>query len=322
MPDEPQNIKTKMLAEILADVHEGIRNYLDAKVPEPPDVSMPTDVDSATLVNGICAWYVLELFRPLAGLKLVQVPMYLGQLNTVYAGLLCASLEYDTESDAAHDFEVIEPTEGTVYYPGDLRVRVKTINGTLTQCVAEIGEHAPLVLDDNEGIFEGHIELQEPGDYAAIITGLFSSDDTASQTINFTISDLDPGEQPEDPEEENPEPPGGNDSTAFDTAYQETEKKYKQLMKTVMLWATGSDVKDLVISQYQAWKNQTNLFLQTSGSISPSADIVTQHAQMYEKEWPNIAQEIFTESTGVLENSIPAMQSIAEHLYQSVQSLL
>lgn len=56
-------IKNQMLAEILVDLPEGIRDFLDAEIPDPPQANMPTDEASAILVNGRCAWYVLELFR-------------------------------------------------------------------------------------------------------------------------------------------------------------------------------------------------------------------------------------------------------------------
>lgn len=200
MPADPTNIKGQLLADILADLPDGIRSKLDAEIPEPPTVSMPTDTDSAILVNGICAWYVLELFRPLAGLTLVQIPMWLGQLNTVNQGIMLASLEYNTESDAEHDFEVVEPADGSVFLPGDVRLQARATNGNLQQVAVEMGEQVTAMdYDEENGVFWGYVRAEDLGPYTITFTGLFDDDSTQAINVSFTVSD-NPDDDPDDPE--------------------------------------------------------------------------------------------------------------------------
>lgn len=322
MPESetPVTLKADMLAEVLTDLPEGVRNFLSTPLPAGPTLTTPNSVDNAIICQAeFCVW-LAGLFGAYEGLTPIAIPMWIGQLNSVQQAMLLASLEYDAETQAAQDFEILEP-RNTTYYPGNLRIRARAVNGVLAQCVVEIGDRAPLVLDDNDGTFEGHLEMSEPGTYTASVTGMFDNEATQTLDVSFTISELEPGEQPEDPETPQPEVPEGDDQDGLQQAYESTAAMYKQLMRSVITWAAGSDVKDLVTEQYRAWKNQTNIFLQSAGSQSPSAEIVAQHAQQYESAWPAVAELIYTENINSLEERIPAVQSIGDHLMQALKSL-
>jgi len=234
-------IKDDFIAEILADLPEGIRDYLDAEVPEPPEVSMPTDVDSAILVNGVCAWYVLELFRPLAGLKLVQIPMFLGQLNTVNGGMLLASLEYDETSQAEQNFKVIQPQEGGTYYPGNVRLQAQCQNGNLIQIAVEMGDQLTAMdYDEDNGVFWGYVRAEDLGPYTITFTGLFEDDSTQEITVTITISDT---VDPENPEND-PEDPDGGDWWAVEMAKKTFDKAYTWVTKGGVIGIIAGKVAD------------------------------------------------------------------------------
>jgi len=231
------NIKDDFLAEILADLPAGIRDKLDAEIPEPPEVSIPTDTDSAILVNGICAWYVLELFRPLAGLTLVQIPMWLGHLSTVNHGRLLSSLEYNEDTDAQHDFTVVEPKAGSIFMPGDVRLQVKPTNGTLQQVAVEMGTQATaLDYDEENNVFWGYLRAEDLGPYTATFTGLFDDDSTQAIDVAFSVSD-DPEDEPDDPE--------GGDWLPVEIAKKAFDKAASVASKAAM---GGSDIIESVVN--------------------------------------------------------------------------
>lgn len=183
-------IKNQLIAAWSSDLPDGIKNFLDAEIPEPPTVSLPTDTDTAILVNGICAHYILELFRPLTGLKLINIPLYIGQLNTVNQGMLLAALEYKSESNAQQDFEITAPTAGTAYQPGNLRLSATGKNGTLRQMAVEIEGQAPIALASDDGsTFYGYARFEETdlGEFTATFSGLYDDDTTVTASVNFSI---------------------------------------------------------------------------------------------------------------------------------------
>jgi len=307
-------IKDAFLAEILADVPEGIRDYLNVEIPAPPEVGMPTDVDSAILVNGICAWYVLELFRPLAGLNLVQIPMYLGQLNTVSGGMLLASLEYNEESQAEQDFEISEPIDGSVYSPGELRITATATNSTIIdEMKGTIGE-ASFDMVSKDDVWRQFVNLTENGDYTLTLTAVFPEGDPLPKSVSFTISD--------NPDDE-PTPPEGDDETALQRAYENVNSGYAKLMKAVASWTIDTNMKDAVTAYYQEWKTAISSFLAIAKTISKSETIV-QNAEtdLSDRYYPDTAEAIYTEDVEALEtNWIPGIMSLITHINSIAESV-
>jgi len=91
MPDEITS-KTDMLQEVLTDLPEGVRNFLETPIPTLTATTAPTDVDSAIIAQGILAHNLNTIFQAFEGLTLAAIPMYIGQLNTVNQGILLAGL--------------------------------------------------------------------------------------------------------------------------------------------------------------------------------------------------------------------------------------
>jgi hypothetical protein len=193
---------------------EGIQDFLDTPIPEPPTISTPGDVDSAIIASGIASKYICDLFGPFAGFTPIEMLARIGQHNSVLEIAMLAGLEYvrGGSQPISGDFslEILEPADGATYLPGELRIHAKGVNGDLAHCAAELPDRAPVSMDDiGDGVFEGYLSLEDEQAYSITVTGVSADDQQVSASANFTISS--------DPEE-GPEPPGGTDGTAIDVA--------------------------------------------------------------------------------------------------------
>lgn len=186
---------------------EGISAFLETPIPEAPTISTPADVDAAIIANGVAAKYILDLFNAYAGYTPIEGMLRIGQHNSVLESAMVAGLEYITETEEVNDLEILAPESGSTLKPGDVLLKAQAKNGTLIQCAVEIEGHAPISLDDTDGIFEGTITLEEPGEYTANFSGLFEKDKTATASTSITI-------------DEDGDEPGGTDKKALQKALQ------------------------------------------------------------------------------------------------------
>lgn len=205
----------QQLIEAFRLMPEGIQEFLETPIPEPPTIGTPGDVDSAIVASGIASKYICDLFQPFAGLTPIELLTRIGQHNSVLEIGMLAGLEYfkgDGEGPDSDDFglEILEPKDGATYLPGELRIRAKGINGDLVYCAAEITDHAPVSMDNiGDGIFEGYLTLEDEQGYTVTVTGVSSDDQQVSDSASFTVT-ADPAEEPE--------PPGGTDDAASQAA--------------------------------------------------------------------------------------------------------
>jgi len=115
------------------------------------------------------------------------------------AGMLLAALELVQQVSAdgsAGDFEIVNPTEGASYQPGDVRFQVRPTSTPIQQAAVEIPGEDPLPLQwDDQGFFWGFFRLEAEADYTATVSVLFADDkaddgtgDTATQDVSFSIA--------------------------------------------------------------------------------------------------------------------------------------
>jgi hypothetical protein len=181
---------------------DGIQNFLETPIPTAPTIGTPADVDAAIIANGVAAKYILDLFNAYAGYTPIEGILRIGQHNSVLESAMLAGLEYIAEGpEKQKNFTVIEPEDGGIYFPGNLRLTAKAKNGTIAQIACEITGLAPVALESDDGItFYGFARTEELNDYAATFTALFDDDTTQAITVNFSISDIEADPKPEPPD--------------------------------------------------------------------------------------------------------------------------
>jgi len=184
MPEEPVlSKKDAMLAEILTDLPDGIRSFLETVIPQLTATTAPTDVDSAIITQGILAHNLNIIFKTFEGLTPAAIPLYIGQLNTVTHNIMIASLEIADVLNSESGFEIVNPRSGQVYLPGDVRFQVRPTHGKLQQVAVEIDGENPIPLEwDSDGFFWGFARLEDANTYTANASALFV-DDKGEETI-------------------------------------------------------------------------------------------------------------------------------------------
>lgn len=321
MADTPGSAVKQSFITALRDTPAGIAGFLTAAIPEPPECSEPTGVDDAIVVNGLCAFYVLELFRAFAGVTPVELLLRIGQHNSVMESALLAGLQYLAESQAAPEFEIVEPTAGQVLLPGELRITARSKNETVIKSLAGTLGEKTFQMKAVEGVWRQYVTVSD-GEQTLTLTATFAAGDPLSQTVNFLVS-AEPVES-EDPEEDpiEPEPPEGEDLEALQRADTLVQDAYAQLMESLILWSTGANVKDAVIARYQNWKSKISVFYGVAASVSASQSAVMQDRAMIDNAYPSTAEAIFTDQVERLQtNLVPSIQSVVAHTLQVITAL-
>lgn len=257
------NIKQTFIEAIRA-TPDGISTFLETPIPEAPEISTPEDTDTAIIANGVCAKYVLDLFRPFAGLTPIEMILRVGQHSNVAEVLALAGLEYIGESNAQSDLKILAPTSGAKLLPGNTRLQAQASNGTMTQCAVEIGTDT-ISLDDSDGLFEGYITLEE-GSYTATFSGLFEGNtDPITADVAFVVTAN---------EADEPQPPGGTDTTAL----QKATDDFKGTIDDLLYAIAGNspigfilDKLDLVKAAFNTLKSLASLAGTAASSVMDQA---------------------------------------------------
>jgi uncharacterized membrane protein YgcG len=202
----------------------GIAGFLTTPIPEPPTISQPADVDAAIIVNGVCAWFILELFRPFAGLTPVELLLRIGQHNSVLESAMLAGLEYLEDTQAAQEFEIVEPTEGTAYSAGDFRVTARPKSNTIIKGLSGAVGAKTFVLKESEGVWQAWVIIADAGDYTMTLTATFETGDPVSKSVNFQVIT--------NPEEE-PRPPEGVDEPAVTQHETDVDDTYRKVLDDI-----------------------------------------------------------------------------------------
>lgn len=191
---------------------EGIDAFLETPLPTAPTVS-PSD-DTA---NEALASFLLDVFRPFAGLTPVELLLRIGQHNSVLESAMIAGLEYLEGSDSDENtVTIFEPIEGTAYAPGEMRFSCSVSNGKAIGVNLKIGDGESLKMFAEDNLWRQFV-LVTPADTTATMTATMDDNSQVSATVNFIVEDT--GTVPPLPGEQ-PEPPGGKDTSAIQRAYQ------------------------------------------------------------------------------------------------------
>lgn len=184
------SVKTDFIQDFRA-TPEGIATFLETEIPTLAAISTPVDVDAAIIAQGVLAMNLNLILKAFEGLTPIELILRIGQHNSVLESAMLAGLEYlegDTEN-AQTDFEILEPSAGTTYLPGNVRFNVRVNNGHIVQMAVEIGELAPIALDSDDGnAFYGYAHIEDVGSYTATVTALFDNDATQTGTVSFVLA--------------------------------------------------------------------------------------------------------------------------------------
>jgi hypothetical protein len=297
-PSEPTgpsdlNIKAQILAEVIADLPDGIRTFLDVELPEPPAATMPQDVDSAILVQGLLAYHLLEVFRPLAGLTLAQLPLWIGQFNTVNVGMLLASLAYRQETQAEQSFRIIEPRAETTYYPGEMRISAEASSGTtISSMSADLAGETFDLVSASGGGWRQYVNVMDNGDYVLTITAHFPTGDPQTQSVAFVIGDEETVEEPDEIE-----PGAGADADALIKFEGDVARAMRALMDQPI-----NSVEDIVGYAGQ-WLNMLKTTYGKGWNIAKELAVGSRRDAL---------EQMFTETSGILLNAIDALSTVDE----------
>lgn len=230
---------------------DGINNFLEATIPEPPEVSTPADVDAANVACGVLAKYLLDFFRPFAGLTPVELLLRIGQHNTVLESAMLAGLEYiEGANSGENTITILEPAAAGVYSPGEMRFTAIAVNAFCLGMTLAIGDNDPVKMISNNDQWQQYATVIT-GDYTATVAAQFEDGSTATATVNFSVADADT----EPPPAETPQPPGGDDQEAFDKAVATFKDKYKRLVSLISDGATDQASLDIALTfvEKAAW---------------------------------------------------------------------
>ena len=196
--ERDMGIKADFISE-LRKTPDGILNFLNTPLPDPPDVEYPTTKDESVVVQGMLAAYVLKAIRPFAGWTPVESMMRVGQHSNPLESITLSILEYLSASDAEKAFTIEEPVEGQAYAPGDIRIIVKakgkiaTVSASTNNPLTEELQTTNLTSTDGE-IFYGYIRLSTEGAYISVVTAKFDDKNQTAKTASVHYSITEDGE--------------------------------------------------------------------------------------------------------------------------------
>ena len=314
------SLKSDFVTDLRA-VPEGIDGLLSAAIPTPPTgLTQPTTEAEATIMQGILAYYLLQVFAVFAGLTPVELALRIGQHSAPVEAMCLAGLRYLDASSVHNDFKIIEPIDGQSYTPGTLRISCQITNGTISVLQAIFTSETitqTLDLKQADGYYQGYIDLDTAANYTLTIAGLFTKTDGTTETITHALTITITEDSAT-----NPLPPGGSDDTALTTAKAATEQTYQAFVRTV----SATRDRTTLIAAYQAWKKALQAYLATAKAAISSPTALNEYAGAFETWFPKISTEIqtYTEYTTDQQSLLTmaaGVQSIVTAIQQTVASV-
>lgn len=182
--------------EAIRKTPDGIDGFLATAIPTLTATTLPTDTDSAILVQGILAHNLNTILCLYSGLTPIELLLRIGQHSNVSEAILLSGLEFIGDSQAQKEFTIKEPVEDYEYAPGDIRVIVKAKTKPLTVKASTDNPETPetqitdLKSTDGE-MFYGYIRLDSNGDYTTVVTVTFDDNDQTTKTapVHFSVTD-------------------------------------------------------------------------------------------------------------------------------------
>jgi hypothetical protein len=306
------NIKDQLIAEFRSedDLTPGVVEFLSAAIPDPPEITTPTDVDAAIIANGIAAKYVLDLFKPFAGLTPVEMVLHIGQLNTVLQGAYLAGLEYINASGAQNGITIVMPEDGHTYLPGDLALKVQVSSGIADRMTATIGtQHTTLTAAGET--WTGTLTIT-PGEYTLAVTATFTAGADATASRSFTCAAATDGQLPAD----QPEPPGGSDAPALQTALDACDAEYRKFMSMLNQTADHNAWN----AAYQTWKSAIDAFVRAAVA-AVGQSVLTADLGYLQQARADIATAIVVGPLSDAITAAGALQSVLLHIKGIVDTL-
>jgi len=229
------NPKTQLL-EALRATPDGITAFETTPIPDPPAASPPTTVDDAIIVNGVCAYYLMEVFRSFAGLTPVELLLRLGQHSSIGEGLLLTGLQFLAGQEGTGELLIAAPEDGATLAPGNLRMVVqgvntplKTVSGSLNDAPVSFEPPADAQGDSNTWV-----------GYADVTAGSYTLTVTATQPAAMAGADGPPLEATAaftvaEAAGEDVEPAEGQDAPSVESAEQTLEQAVQNFYETVAI---------------------------------------------------------------------------------------
>lgn len=201
---------------------DGIKEFLETPIPEAPTVS-PAD-DTA---NEALAAFLLNLFRPFAGLTPVELLLRIGQHNSVLESAMIAGLEYIEGADSeSNGLTILEPQDGQTYDAGEMRFTASTSNAVCIGMSMTLDGGDPIKMVSNGEQWGQYVDVGA-GEHTVEMNASFENGGNANANASFTVAEA--GQEP--PPETPPEPPGGKDTEALDRARERAYTAYRQFIR-------------------------------------------------------------------------------------------
>ena len=177
-------MKTDFLAELLADIPEGVANFLNTPFGVIDEIDIPTDEASAKIACGKLAAHLNNAFlRPFSGFTPAEALMRLGSKNAVHVSSMLTGMEYISGTGGGK-LTPIAPTNGGVYAN---YLEVSASGDGLKSVVFNVGDTAiTLAVADDKKTWAGSPTFPfSTGKHAGTFVGTFEDDTTKEIAVEF-----------------------------------------------------------------------------------------------------------------------------------------
>ena len=162
---------TDALLTALQHCPEGVQDFISVPIPDLTATTLPNDIDSAIITQGVLAHNLNSIFMEFVGLTPIQVLLRIGQHNSTLQAALLAGLEY-VATQEVYDFEIVEPDDGATLEGETLLLMIRSTSGTIATAQCEVNNNSVL-LEQTEDTDTWLAECPMPDDPE--ITLLFSA---------------------------------------------------------------------------------------------------------------------------------------------------
>lgn len=177
-------MKTEFIQEMLDDMPDTVRDFLDIPIGDVSDISMPTTKDAAVIACGQLAANLNNAFlKPFVGLAPIELFMRIGSKNPVFISSLLAGLEI-ISGQGGGKLTIISPANGAVVPTWFDAGFVCKGTGIDSAVVSVDGTDLTLSADGDTWKATLSTPLSA-GKHTATFTATYGDGSTADKTVNF-----------------------------------------------------------------------------------------------------------------------------------------
>lgn len=165
---------------------DGINSKLNTGIPALDATTLPTDVDSAILTQGILAHNINQILKAFEGLTPVELLLRIGQKSPALQGAFLSGLEFVGNIG---EIDFVEPLDNSVYYGVFITWKVELIRGGLSSLKGYIGEDEFefQLVEENLYSVDWPVAI---GKHSASIEAIFEDGSVLAKKVTFTVADF------------------------------------------------------------------------------------------------------------------------------------